>query len=243
MPIQRESDSEPDDVEEPVVIPQQTASEAKLAHLARMRQRKAELAQERAQSKELTQEQMMKQEQKQKERLEALALSRGVKKIKDPAVKEVIKKEILKATALRQPKVPIRELCSPNPNLGNNVIEKELKAPIQQPKPKKQPQVVVEESEPEVIIVKRPKKKIVIEETETETEPEYTFEKGVAKAGVRGAKLPEKTRRTPRRRPQPIETESEFESEYDVPPPPKKAPMRKQPLKPPTAFPGFQINF
>ena len=208
MPIQRESDTEPDENESiseiPVVIPKYQVSQAKLDHLARARQRKAELAVERA-------------SQKQQEREEKLALSRGVKQVKDPVSKELIKKEILKATALRQPKSSL--------NSKNNILEKELKEEVPPPpqpiqKTRKEPKIVVEESEPEVIIVKRPKKKIVVEETETETEPE----------------VKPKARR---RRPKPVETESEYESDY------APTPVKKQPLKPPTAYqmPQFKINF
>lgn len=208
MPIQRESDTEPDDNESisdlPVILPKHQVSQAKLDHLARARQRKAELAQQKA-------------AERAKEREETLALSRGVKKVKDPVAKEVIKKEIIKATAIRQPKAAL--------SASNNILPNELKEPTPpQPiqKPRKQPQIVVEESEPEVIIVKRPKKKIVVEETETETEPE----------------VKPKSRRS--RKPRvPVETESEYES--DAPPP--KPVMRRQPLKPPTAFPSFNINF
>ena len=207
MPIQRESDNEEDDndsIAEMVVIPKYQVSQQKLDHLARARQRKAELAVERADTRA-------------QEKEESLALSRGVKKIKDPVAKEAIKKEILKATSLKAPKVaPVPVAVPPPP------------APIQ--KTRKQPQVVIEESEPEIIYVKRPRKKIVVEQSETETEPEVK---------------PKYSRR--RARPQPVETESEYESEYDAPPTRKKqAPpsAKSRPaLKPPTAFPGFQINF
>lgn len=205
MPIQRESDTESDDNDSigelPVVLPKYQTSQAKLDHLARARQRKAELALERA-------------EQRKAEREETIALSKGVKKVKDPQAKEMIKKEILKATGTRQPKV-VPPIPPPPP------------APIQ--KARKQPQIVVEESEPEVIFVKRPKKKIVVEETETETEPEVR---------------PKTTRRTARKPRVPVESESEYESEYDAPPTRKKVPpvpaSRRPALQPPTSF---NINF
>lgn len=208
MPIQRESDNETDDNESigelPVVLPKYQVSQAKLDHLARARQRKAELASQRA-------------EERAKEREEALALSRGVKKVKDPVAKEVIKKEILKATTLRQPKTALS-----NPNNSEHAPVPEPQTPIQ--KARKQPKIVVEDSEPEVIYVKVPKKKIVVQQSETESEAEPK----------------PKTRRT--RKPKPVETESsEYESEYDAPPPKPK--LQRYPLKPPTAFPGFQINF
>lgn len=204
MPIQRESDTEPDENDSisdlPVILPKHQVSQAKLDHLARARQRKAELAQQKA-------------EQRAKEREEIIAISKGVKKVKDPVAKEVIKKEILKATTLRQPKVapapPAPEPPTPEPP-----------APIQ--KARKQPKIVLEDSEPEVIYVKVPKKKIVVQQSETESEVD----------------VKPKSRRT--RKPKPVETESEYESEYDAPAP--KAPARKQPLKPPTAYP-FSINF
>ena len=212
MPIQRESDNDEDDNESvselPVIIPKYQVSQQKLDHLARARQRKAELAEQRAGQP------TAKQEMRAKEKEEALALSRGVKKIKDPVAKEAIKKEILKATTLRQPKVDVQPPPPP--------------VPIQ--KTRKQPQVVLEESEPEVIFIKVPKKKIVVEQSETETEPEVK---------------PKSSRR--RARPQPVETESEYESEYDAPPTRKKQPpapaKSRHALKPPTAYPGFQINF
>jgi hypothetical protein len=198
MPLQRESDTEPDDVETdlPVVIPKYHVSQSKLDHLARARQRKAELALERAGERA-----------KQKE--ETIALTRGVKQIKDPISKEVVKKEILKATALRQP----RPLSAPAISIPN-----ELKEP---PVAKKQPKVVLEESEPEVIYVKVPKKRIVVEQSETEEEQ---------------PKKPKTARRTARKA-RPVETESEYESEYDYPPPPP-APRRliPQPSQ-------FKINF
>ena len=215
MPIQRESDIEDDDNESvselPIIIPKYQVSQQKLDHLARARQRKAELAQERAGQP------TPKQEMRAKEREETLALSRGVKKIKDPVAKEAIKKEILKATTLRQPKVAPEPTQPPPP-------------PASIQKTRKQPQVVLEESEPEIIYVKVPKKKIVVEQSETETEAEVK---------------PKSARR--RARPQPVETESEYESEYDAPPTRKKqapAPAKSRPaLKPPTAFPGFTIHF
>lgn len=214
MTLQRGDDSEPDETDSvsdlPVVLPRTTASQAKLDHLARARARKAELAQQRA-------------EERARAREETTALSRGVKAVKDPQSREVIKNEILKATALRPKKVaPL--------STQNNISEKELKAPPPAPEPiqktRKQPKVILEDSEPEVIYVKVPKKKIVVQqsETETETEPEP---------------VKPKSRRTRRPR-QPIETESEYESDYGPPPP--KPVMRRQPLQPPTAFP-FKINF
>ena len=215
MPIQRDSDNEPDDNESisdlPVVLPKYQVSQAKLDHLARARQRKAELASEKL-------------EERMKEREETLALSRGVKKVKDPVAKEVIKKEILKATTLRQPKA---SLSSSNNILVNELKEPEPLTPIQ--KTRKQPKIVLEDSEPEVIYVKVPKKKIVVQQSETESEYESVKPKSRARR-----------MRKPR---QPVETESEYESEYDAPLP--KPQMRRQPLKPPTAYqlPQFQINF
>ena len=219
MPIQRESDTEPDDMETdlPVVIPKYQVSQVKLDHLARARQRKAELALERA-------------DERAKEKEESMALTRGVKQIKDPVSKEVIKKEILKATALRQPKKPI-----PIPNV-EAIPEIEIpKAPVSlKPIQRKQPKVVLEESEPEIIYVKVPKKKIVVEQSETETEPE-----------VKKPKTPSKARRTPRKA-KPVETESEYESEYDYAPPPKPA-MRRYPQGQPPQYQQspypFKINF
>jgi translation initiation factor IF-2 len=186
MTIQRNSDNEDDDNESigdlPIILPKYSISEQKLKHLEKARARKAELA-------------ILKKEERDKNKEDSFLLSKGVKQIKDPVSKEIIKNEILKATNLRKPKKQIVE------------------NPIQlQPKPKKQPQIVVEESEPEVIFVKRPKKKIVIEEsaTETETEPEI------------------KPKRRFRRKP----VVSESESDYDLPP---QKPI-KQPLKQPIIY-------
>jgi len=213
MTLQRGDDSEPDETDSvsdlPVVLPRTTASQSKLDHLARARARKAELAEQRAEERARTRE-------------ETTALSRGVKSVKDPQSREVIKNEILKATALRPKKVaPL--------STQNNISQKELKAPPPAPEPiqktRKQPKVVLEDSEPDIIYVKVPKKKIVVQQSETETEAEPEPVKP-------------KSRRTRRPR-QPVETESEYESDYAPPPKPV---MRRQPLQPPTAFP-FKINF
>lgn len=204
MVVQRESDSEPEETDSinelPVVLPKTYSSQAKLDHLARARARKAELAVERA-------------AQRAAEREETAAISKGVKKVKDPQAREVIKKEILKATALKQPKVvPAAPAPAPTP------------APIQ--KARKQPQIIVEESEPEVIIVKRPKKKIVVEQSETEQSE---------------VEVKPKSRRT--RKPRPVETESEYESEYEPPPPVSRRKLQPPTAYQPPAMPQFRINF
>lgn len=213
MPIQREdSDNDSDSVGElPVVLPKYTVSQAKLSHLEKARARKAEIAKEKA-------------EERARQRDETMALSRGVKQVKDPVSREIIKKEVLKATALRQPKVvpaPIPEQSRPAGAAG---LVPPVAAPMQ--KTRKQPQVIVEDSEPEIIFVKRPKKKIVIEESATESEVEPPKPKSRARV----------------RKPKPVETESEYDSEDYVHPPPR---VKRQPLKPPTAYepPRFQINF
>lgn len=203
--MQRGDDSEPDETDSvsdmPVILPRTTASQAKLDHLARARAKKAELAQQRA-------------EERAKAREETTALSRGVKAVKDPQSREVIKNEILKATALR----PKKQVPVPAPPPAPEPIQKA----------RKQPKVVLEDSEPEVIYVKVPKKKIVVQqsETETETEPEPV--------------KPKSRRSVAPRRKQPVETDSsDYESDFP------QQPVRKQALKPPTAYqpPQFKINF
>jgi hypothetical protein len=197
----------------PVVLPKYTVSQAKLSHLEKARARKAEIAKEKA-------------EERAKQRDETIALSKGVKQVKDPVSREIIKKEVLKATSLRQPKVvpaPVPEQSRPAGAAG---LVPPVATPIQKTRPERRPQVVVEDSEPEIIFVKRPKKKIVIEESATESEVEPPKPKSRARA----------------RKPRPVETESEYDSEDYVPPPPR---LKRQPLKPPTAYepPRFQINF
>ena len=222
MPIQRESDNEEDDndsIAEMVVIPKYQVSQQKLDHLARARQRKAELAQERAGQP------TPKQEMRAQQREESLALSRGVKKIKDPVAKEVIKKEILKATSLK-PKNPVgRPLSTSNISISNELKEPPAPAPTAPPAPiqktRKQPQVVLEESEPEIVYVKVPRKRIVVQQSETESEIE----------------TPKPKARRTRKPRQPVETD---DSESDYAPPTRP---RKYNNVPQYVPPGFKINF
>lgn len=210
MPIQRESDTEPEEdtvSDMPSLLPapkaKRVASEAQLKALEFGRQRKAELKEQRA-----------------KERQESLVLAQQVKKIKDPVSKEVIKQEVIKANVIRQKK-PTQVFPVPPP-------EEPDETPIQ--KTRKQPKILVEESEPEVIIVKRPKKKIVVEETETETEPEV--------------KPKPRSRRTARKPREPMETD---DSESDYGPPPPRPALQRYPRNPPAQAQGsslgFKINF
>lgn len=203
MPIQRpDSDTEDDTIGElpsllPTAKPKRVASEAQLKALELGRQRKAELKEQRA-----------------KERQESLVLAQQVKKIKDPASKEVIKNEVIKANVIRQKK-PQQTFPVPPPEL------EEPDTPVQTTR-KKQPKIVVEESEPEVIFVKRPKKKIVVEDSET-TESEFEAPK------------PKSKPRRQRRPRQPVETD-DSESDYAPPPPTLQRFPRQIPQ-------GFKINF
>ena len=199
MPIQRlDTDREPEEDTVPSLLPppkpKRVASEAQRQALALGRQRKAEL-----------------KEQRDQERQESLVLAQQVKKLKDPVAKEVIKNEVIKANVIRQKKpqqtFPVPPVTPPP----------SPPAPVQ--KARKQPKIVVEESEPEVIFVKRPKKKIVVEETETETEPEVK---------------PKPKARRQRKPRAPVETD-DSESDYPPPTPPQRFP-RQAPA-------GFKINF
>ena len=206
MTIQRNSDDECDDTDSvndlPIVLPKHTVSQAKLDHLARARQRKAELAHVNA-------------VEKAKHKEELVALQRGMRNVKDQQSKEIIKKEIMKATALRQPK---QQAPPPAP-------APEQAPPVLTQKARKQPKIVLEESEPEIVYVKVPKKKIVVQQSETESEVE--------------------TIRPPRsrQRRKPVPVESETESEYDAPAPPP-APKAKPAVRPRAPQPApFTINF
>lgn len=212
--MQRNSDSEDDDIADlPIIIPKYNISEQKLKHLEKARARKAELA-------------LLKKDERTQDKEQKSSLAKGIKKIKDPASLEIVKKEVLKATNLRQPKKQLLEVtASPPPQPPAPPQVKQTK--------KKEPKIIVEESEPEVIIVKKPKKKIVIEESATETEPEI--------------KPKSKSKRQPRA---PVESESESEVEYRQPirrqplKPPTSYQLPPQPPKLPPQTPlGFKICF
>ena len=213
MPIQRVSDDESEDNESvadlPTIIPKYSISEQKLKHLEKARARKAELAEQ-------------KKEERQKEKEHKLILSKGIKKIKNPASLEVIQNEILKNTNLRQPK-------------------QQQPPPPETPKPtkKKEPKIVVEESEPEVIIVKRPRKKIVVEESTTETEPEIKRKSRTKRQPIESESESE-YERPPKPQKQPLKPPTAYQpreagwasSHSDL----NRAPPPRQPL-------GFKINF
>lgn len=213
MPIQREdTDSETDIVADlPAVLPppkpKRVASEAQRQALALGRQRKAEL-----------------KEQRDKERQESLVLAQQVKKIKDPEIKNTIKEQVIKANVVRQKKphqeFPVPpETPPPSPPASPQPIQKV----------RKQPKVILQDEEPEVIYVKVPKKKIVVQQSETESEIEPPKPRSQSRASLE--------RRTRKPRP-PVETdESDFYDE--VKPAPIKQPARPAPVRPAS----FKINF
>lgn len=217
MPIQRDDSDEEDLGQMPEILPpvkaKRTVTEAQLKALELGRAKKAEL-----------------REQRTKERQESLVLAQQVKKIKDPEIKNTIKNEVIKANVVRQKK-PTQEFPVPPPEID------EPDTPVQ--KTRKQPKIVLEDSEPEVIYVKVPKKKIVVQQSETESEAEPV-------------KPVKPARAKPVRRPKaPVIETDDSESEYDpapIRPPPSTTgsfASRMKPAARPVAsgYPGFKINF
>lgn len=129
MPIQRESDESEDEVpkvepEPPIELPKYTVSQKKLDHLAYARKRKTEIATQKEA------ERMQMKEEKKKLKEETIAISRGVKQVKDKNAREIIKKEIMKAT---QPQLTSTK--EEIPIKPPSVIQEETKTEVKPVKP------------------------------------------------------------------------------------------------------------